>query len=103
MPELSGAAEPLEITDPELLRVRDRSPQIRAALEGMGGEWPELLLRLDRPAPGVTHVFIMPMGDQTMLSLRFFLYGDRGAAAGAGRGVCAFEHRARYQIEYPRF
>ncbi|MFW6078706.1 MAG: SRPBCC family protein, partial [Gemmatimonadota bacterium] len=46
VPELSGAVEHLEVTDPELLRVRERAPQIVATLEGMDGENPELLLRL---------------------------------------------------------
>lgn len=82
-PELSGTVESTEITDPELLRVRERSPQIAAALEGMNGEDPQLLLRLERPAPGVAHIFIMPMGDQTMVSVRFFFYGEQAAAAAA--------------------
>lgn len=80
-PELSGAVERMEITDPELLAVRESSPQVAAALDGMDGEEPELLLRLDRPAPGFAHVFIMPMGDQTMVSARFHFFGDSGAAA----------------------
>jgi uncharacterized protein YndB with AHSA1/START domain len=82
-PELSGVVESTEVDDPELLAVRERSPQIAAALEGMGGDSPELVLRLDRPAPGVAHVFTMPMGEQTMVSVRFFLYGDRGVAVSA--------------------
>lgn len=80
-PSLSGSMESTEITDPELLAVRERSPIIKAALEGMNGDDPELLLRLDSPAPGIAHFFIMPMGDQTMVSVRFFLYGDAGAKA----------------------
>lgn len=47
----------------------------------MGGEEPELLLRLKRPAPGLAHVVVVPLGDQTVLSIRFHLYGDKGAAA----------------------
>jgi len=80
-PALSGVLEPMEVTDPELLRAQESSPLVKATLEGMGGENPELLLRLDRPAPGLAHVFVMPMGPQTMVSMRVFLYGDRGAAA----------------------
>lgn len=79
-PELTGNVENQEITDPALLSVRQRAPQIVAALEGMDGVEPELLLRLDRPAPGVAHAFAMRMGEQTLLSLRFFLFGPRGAA-----------------------
>jgi hypothetical protein len=42
---------------------------------------PELLLRLDKPAPGIAHLFAMPMGAQVMVSIRFYLYGDQGAAS----------------------
>lgn len=79
-PALSGTAV-VGIHDPELLRARERAPQVMAALEGMGDEDPELLLRLERPAPGIAHMFIMPMDDQTMVSIRFYLYGEQGAAA----------------------
>jgi uncharacterized protein YndB with AHSA1/START domain len=83
-PELGGVVERMEITDPELLRVRESSPQVVAALDGMEGEEPELLLRLDRPAQGLAHLFLMPMGEQTMVSARFFFYGDQAAAVAAG-------------------
>jgi uncharacterized protein YndB with AHSA1/START domain len=79
-PEISGIVERIEITDPELLRIRETSPQVVAALEGMEGEEPELFLRLDRPAPGLAHVMIIGMGDQTLLSMRFHLFGADGAA-----------------------
>lgn len=82
-PELSGVVERAEITDPELLRIRETSPQIVAMLEGIKGEEPELFLRLDRPAPGLAHVMVMAMGDQTLVSMRFHLYGDNGAAVAA--------------------
>ena len=80
-PAITGAVENAEVTDPDLLRIRERSPMITAAFEGLDGETPDLLLRLDRPAPGLAHIFIMPMGEQTMISIRFFLYGETGAAA----------------------
>lgn len=82
-PELSGVLERLEITNPELLRIRESSPQVVAALEGMQGEEPELFLRLNRPAPGLAHVMVMAMGDQTLVSMRFHLYGDNGATVAA--------------------
>jgi uncharacterized protein YndB with AHSA1/START domain len=44
-------------------------------------EWPGLLLRLEKPAPALAHLFAMPMGPQTLLSIRFYLYGPEGAAA----------------------
>jgi uncharacterized protein YndB with AHSA1/START domain len=77
-PELAGVIQSLEVTDPALLAVRETAPQIRATLEGMEGEDPELLLRLERPAPGLMHAFSMAMGGQTMISIRVFLYGDEG-------------------------
>lgn len=82
-PELAGAVERMEVTDPELLRIRETSPHVAAALEGMEGVEPELLLRLERPAPGLAHLFTMPMGDQSMVSMRFHFFGDAGAAAAA--------------------
>jgi len=82
-PELSGTVESTKVDDPELLRIRETSPIVAAALQGMDGEDPNLLLRLDRPAPGIAHFFIMPMGEQTMVSIRFYLYGDEGGAAAA--------------------
>lgn len=43
-------------------------------------QWPGMILRLDRPAPGTAHLFAMPMGGQTLLSVRFYLYGPAAAA-----------------------
>lgn len=48
------------------------------------GDHPELLLRLDEPAPGVAQLMAMPMGGQVCLLMRYFLYGDRAAAAVSG-------------------
>jgi uncharacterized protein YndB with AHSA1/START domain len=41
--------------------------------------FPELLLHLDAPAPGLAHLFAMTMGGQTCVSVRTFHYGS-GAA-----------------------
>ena len=59
------------------------APPLAGHVERVGeGEYPEeLLLRLDEPAPGIAHFFAMPMGGQVYLSVRFYLYGDRAAAA----------------------
>lgn len=83
VPPLSGKVDRLKITDPDLLRVQQSSPLIAATLDGMGDEYPELLLTLERPAPGFAHIFIMPMGEQTMVSMRFYLFGDNAEAAAA--------------------
>ncbi|MEM7480176.1 MAG: SRPBCC domain-containing protein [Acidobacteriota bacterium] len=78
-PDLGGVVERVEITDPELLRIRERSPHIVAAREAMEGENPELFLRLDRPAPGLAHGMVMAMGEQTLVSIRIHFYGEAGA------------------------
>ena len=41
----------------------------------------ELFLRLEKPAPGIAHLFAMPMGGQVFLSIRLYLYGAQAAAA----------------------
>lgn len=83
IPELRGTVDQLQIDDPELLRIQTTSPQVAAALDGMDGEYPELLLQLEGPAPGLAHVFVSAMGDQALVSMRFHLYGEAGAAAAA--------------------
>src|SRR5262245_37700013 len=58
------------------------TPDLAGTVENMGPEsYPELLLRLDRPAPGIAHIFVMPVCGPIMVCVRFYLYGDRGAAA----------------------
>lgn len=79
-PELAGTTESLEVRDPDLLRARQTVPIIVAALEGMEGEDPELLVRLERPAAGFAHLFIVPMGGPTMATARFYLFGPSAAS-----------------------
>jgi uncharacterized protein YndB with AHSA1/START domain len=64
---------------------KDGAPPLAGQVEQVGeGEYPEeLLLRLDEPAPGIAHLFAMPMGGQVYLSVRFYLYGDQAAAVAA--------------------
>ncbi len=78
-PPLSGQVERLVIDDPDLLRIRTTAPQVAAALEGMEGEDPELLLRIEDPSPGLAHLFVMAMGEQSLVSARIHLYGAAGA------------------------
>lgn len=58
-------------------------PPLSGVVERAGEEAhpEELLLRLDKPAPGIAHLFAMPMGGQVFLSVRLFLYGPQAAAA----------------------
>ena len=38
-------------------------------------EYPELLIPLEEPAPGIAHLFALPMGGQVYLPIRIYLYG----------------------------
>lgn len=58
------------------------APPLGGIVERVGEEaYPELLLRLDKPVPGIAHLFAMSMGGQVFLSLRLYLYGEQAAAA----------------------
>jgi uncharacterized protein YndB with AHSA1/START domain len=60
-------------------------PPLAGTVEGVGQpEWPELLVRLAEPAPGIAHLMPVAMGGTVMLSVRFFLYGERGPDAVRG-------------------
>jgi uncharacterized protein YndB with AHSA1/START domain len=74
---LAGAAVGQRVSAPA------GAPPLAGQVEHVGEDaYPEeLLIRLDEPAPGLAHLFAMPMGGQVYLSIRFFLYGDRAPAA----------------------
>ena len=60
------------------------APPLAGTVEQTGvPEWPELLIRLHEPAPGIVHIVPHAMGGPIFLSLRFFLYGDHAPAAAA--------------------
>ena len=58
------------------------APPLAGLVEWAGPpEYPEeLLLRLDEPAPGIAHIFAMPMGGQVCLAIRIYLYGHQAPA-----------------------
>lgn len=59
-------------------------PALAGLVERVGpDDHPELLLRLDAPAPGIAHLFALPMGGQVYLPIRLYLFGDRPAAVAA--------------------
>ena len=64
---------------------RIRTPSLAGLVERVGDEaYPEeLLLRLEEPAPGIAHLFAMPMGGQVLLSIRLYLYGQQASAVAA--------------------
>jgi uncharacterized protein YndB with AHSA1/START domain len=58
------------------------APVLAGRVEKRGDDaHPEVLLRLDQPAPGIAHLFATPMGPQTYVSIRLYLYGEQGADA----------------------
>jgi uncharacterized protein YndB with AHSA1/START domain len=63
------------------VKAAPKMPPLAGVVERVGEiAYPELLLRLQEPAPGVAHLFAMPMGGHVCLSIRCFFYGDRAAA-----------------------
>jgi uncharacterized protein YndB with AHSA1/START domain len=60
------------------------APHLSGVVERVGApEYPELLLRLDEPGPGIAHLFAMPMGGDICVPVRLYLYGDRAAIVAA--------------------
>ena len=63
-----------------------RAPETAPTLAGIvddamqGETWHQIYLRLDQPAPGIGHLFAMPMGGQVYLSLRLYLFGQDAPA-----------------------
>jgi uncharacterized protein YndB with AHSA1/START domain len=56
------------------------APELSGVVEVVNPpEWPGLLLRLDKPAPALAHLFALPMGGQVMLPVRIYLYGRSAA------------------------
>lgn len=70
---------------------------------GEGDHPEELLLRLTEPAPGIAHLFALPMGGQVYLPIRVYLYGDQADSAAArdepGWQVWMNEHFAPTEAE----
>ena len=60
------------------------APRLAGIVERVGPpDHPEVILRLDEPAPGIAHLFAMSMGGQVYLPIRLFLYGERAGHVGA--------------------
>lgn len=58
-------------------------PRLAGLVEHTGeGKHPhQILLRLHEPTPGIAHLFAHAMGSQTMIEIRFYLYGNQATAA----------------------
>lgn len=72
---LSGAVEGQRVQSPA------GAPSFAGVVERVGSPDHELLVRLDQPAPGLAHLFAMPMGGAICVPLRLYLYGDGASAA----------------------
>jgi uncharacterized protein YndB with AHSA1/START domain len=66
-------------SDGQRLRTSIGAPTLGGIVERAGPQ-EQLLLRLDEPAPGLGHLFAMPMGGQVVLSVRLYLYGAQASA-----------------------
>ena len=55
-------------------------PRLAGVVEVGAPAFPELLLRLDQPAPGIAHLFALSMGGRVFLTTRLYLYGEQAAA-----------------------
>ncbi len=55
------------------------APSLSGVIESVPSD-SEVLLRLEQPAPGVAHLFALPAGEDTYLSVRLYLYSPQAAA-----------------------
>ena len=75
---LSGAAEGQHVETPAA------TPRLAGQVERVGlPEHPELLLRLEKPAPGIAHFFAMEMGGSVCMPARLYLFGSQAPATAA--------------------
>lgn len=82
---LTGRLGLVGATAGQQVRTSDGAPPLAGLVDEVGkDEYPEeLLLRLDAPAPGIAHLFALPMGGQVYLPIRLYLYGDRAVSVAA--------------------
>lgn len=70
------------------------APLLAGMVERVGPDaYPELLLRLDEPGRGIAHLFGMPMGGVTLLSIRLYLYGVHASVTAADPSWQAWVHQ----------
>jgi len=73
--EALGSGEPVVAGS---FRTSGASPVLSGIVERVGEPgYHQLLLRLEQPAPGVAHLFALPMDGRVYLAMRVYLYGDR--------------------------
>ncbi|QDU36946.1 hypothetical protein Mal4_12480 [Maioricimonas rarisocia] len=79
----SALLEGLDIRDDtRQVATAPEAPTLSGKVERQGTDAnPELLLLLDRPAPGLAHLFVMPMAEHVLLSVRYYLFGEQASEA----------------------
>ena len=66
------------------VNARADAPPLAGLVEQTGpSEYPQLLLRLDEPAPGLAQFFALAMGGKVYVIARFYLFGSAAAAVTA--------------------
>jgi hypothetical protein len=56
------------------------APRLAGTVDQVGpAEYPGLMIKLDEPAPGIAHLFVLPMG-QVFVPVRLYFYGERANA-----------------------
>lgn len=83
-----GLAQPLGLAGANVgqsIKSLGDAPRLSAVVDHVASKaYPELMLRLDQPAPGTAQVTVMPMGGQVYVYICLYLYGE-GARATAER------------------
>lgn len=86
----AGLVEPLGLANAaegQSVRSGDDSPGLAGKVESVGeDDEKHLIVLLNEPGPGVCDIMAMSMGEQTYLSLRFFLFGEAASATVAEVG-----------------
>jgi uncharacterized protein YndB with AHSA1/START domain len=79
-PELTGALGLAGVAPGERWSAPAGVPPFAGTVEQAGeGSHPDLLLRLDQPAPGIAHLSAHDQGCPACMAIRFYLYGDEAA------------------------
>jgi hypothetical protein len=69
------------VAEGQLVKSPAGAPPLAGRVAHVGPpDYPEVLLRLDEPSPGIAHFFAIQMGGSVCLPVRFYLYGDAAAA-----------------------
>lgn len=61
----------------DMVQSPSTAPSLAGEIKSLGSaENPENLMLIQQPGPGISHLFAMPMGGMTCVSIRVFIFGD---------------------------